>query len=101
MKDIYEQLGALFSAIQPRNERARTWLDRLILRCHTNAKTELNPVGHRASIKGMRFDFQLVRIIQGDDPAQEPLYLQIEDALTKLEGPPRDPGIMHTHPKTD
>jgi hypothetical protein len=44
----------------------------------------------------MRFDFQLVRIIQGEDPAQEDLYGQIEEAFGKLEELGRDAGFSPT-----
>lgn len=39
---------------------------------------------NRASIEGIRFDFQVVLIIQGKD-AQAPIYREIEGIIQELE----------------
>src|SRR5438132_258316 len=35
MRILYELLGNVFTTIEPRNDRARTWLDKLIMRSYT------------------------------------------------------------------
>lgn len=84
MKELYEKLGSVLSSIHPRNERARFWLDKLIIRCHTNSKTDLDKFANAASIEGIRYDFQIVAIIQGNDE-QKGLYREVESILHELE----------------
>ena len=86
MKELYERLAQVLASIEPRNERARNWLDRLILRCQTSAKDDLDVFAHRASIEAIRFDLQPLLIIQGQDEGQKPLYRQVESLLTEMEG---------------
>lgn len=86
MKELYERLAQVLASIEPRNERTRNWLDRLILRCQTSAKDDLDVFAHRASIEAIRFDLQPLLIIQGRDEEQKPLYRQVESLLTKMEG---------------
>lgn len=82
---LYELLGNVLTAIEPRNERARTWLDKLILRCYTNSKLELNPIEQKALVQTFRFEFGVVRDIQGSDLKQKELYDQVEHLLQQLE----------------
>ena len=82
---LYELLGNVLTAIEPRNERARTWLDKLILRCYTNSKLELSPIEQKALVQTFRFEFGVVRDIQGSDLKQKELYDQVEHLLQQLE----------------
>lgn len=84
MNVLYELLGNVLTSIEPRNERALIWLDRLILRCHEIAKVDLNPIASRASIQTMRFDFSSLVLLQGNDPAQKELYDQANHLLKQL-----------------
>lgn len=96
MTVLYELLGNVLAAIEPRNERARTWLDKMILSCHTHSRRELNPILHRATVTRLREEFQFVQITQGKDFKQRELYDQAEHLLTQLEDsaslPFGDPG---------
>ena len=84
MKALYERLAKVLSSIEPRNGRARTWLNKLIIRCHANATTDLDRFANRAAIEGIRFDFQVLLIIQGKD-AQTELYRGAEAIINELE----------------
>lgn len=85
MTVLFELLGNVLTAIEPRNERARTWLDELIFRCYESSKQELNPLGYQATVHALKFDYHTVRIIQGRDIAQKQLYEQADHLLTQLE----------------
>jgi hypothetical protein len=85
MTILYELLGNVLTAIEPRNERARTWLDKALLRAHTNAHARTNPIVGRASLSVLRNDFQFFRVTQGADSRQQPLYDQVEHLLEQLE----------------
>jgi hypothetical protein len=65
MKALYEQLGKVLASIQPRNERARTWLDKLILRCLENSRRDIKHFANAASIQGLSYDFEILMLIQG------------------------------------
>jgi hypothetical protein len=71
--------------IVPRNERARMWLDKLSMHCHSERTGELNPMASRVSYDAMRFELQMVITLQGSDPAQKLLYDQAEHLLKQLE----------------
>ena len=86
MTALYELLGNVLTAIAPRNERARTWLDKGILRAHLNARGTLNPIFGRASVSILRKDFQYFRMAQGEDGKHKELYEQVEHLLEQLEG---------------
>jgi hypothetical protein len=82
--NLDELLGNVLTSIEPRNERALTWLDRIILRCHEISKANLDPVALRASIQAMRFDFASFVLLQGSDPKQKELYDQVNHLLEQL-----------------
>jgi hypothetical protein len=84
MNILYELLGNVLTSIEPRNERARTWLDRIILRFHEISKAELDPIALRASVQAMRFDFASFVMLQGNDPKQKELYDQIYHLLEQM-----------------
>jgi hypothetical protein len=81
---ILELLGNVFTCIEPRNERARVWLDKLILRCHSQSAAEKNQIAQRAIIDGLHFDFQTFLLMQGKDREQKELYDQAQHLLTQL-----------------
>lgn len=85
MRILYEQLAHVLTNIEPCNTLARSWMDRLILRCQTNAKENLDVFAHRACIEAIRFDLQPLLIIQGRDERQKPMYRQVELLPTKME----------------
>lgn len=82
---LFELLGNVLTAIEPRNQRARTWLDKLIFRCYENSRHELTPFARKIAVETLKFDYQTVRIIQGKDLAQKELYEQAEHLLAQLE----------------
>jgi hypothetical protein len=85
--NLYELLGNVLTAIEPRNERALIWLDRIIFRCHEISKADLNPIARRASVQAMRFDFASFLLLQGADPKQKKLYEQANHLLEQLTVP--------------
>ena len=85
MKAQYEKLGAALSSIKPRNERTRTWLDKLIFRCLENSRRDLDRFAHAASIQGLQYDFEIVMLIQGDDPKQKHIYAEVERLLIEMQ----------------
>lgn len=85
MKALYERLADVLVSIEPRNERARAWLDRLVLHCHAGCKANGELSIHRATVGAIRFDFQPLLIIQGRDEAQRPLYQRVEALLNEME----------------
>ena len=85
MKALYERLGNALAAIAPRNERARTWLDKLRMRCHLNSKADLDVIANRASVEGIRFDLQVVMMMQGKEPNQQALFREVEEIVMELE----------------
>jgi hypothetical protein len=82
--NLDDLLANVLTAIEPRNERARIWLDRLILRCHEISKAKLDPIALRASIQAMRFDFASFVMLQGSDRKQKELYDQVNHLLEQL-----------------
>ena len=85
MKVLYERLGTTLSEIKARNQRARTWLDKLIFRCHDDSKRDLDKFAHAASIQSLNHDWEIVMVIQGDDPKQKALYGEVERLLMEIE----------------
>jgi len=85
MKALYERLGNVLAAIQPRNDRARTWLDKMRMRCHLNSKADLDVIASRASVEGIRYDLQVVMMIQGKDARQQALFREVEGIVMELE----------------
>jgi hypothetical protein len=85
VKVLYERLGAVLASIKPRNERARTWLDKLIFQCLENSKKDLDKFANAAAVQALNYDFEIVRLIQGDDLKQKPLYSEVERILMDLE----------------
>jgi hypothetical protein len=85
MKVMYERLETILSEIEARNQRARTWLDKLIFRCHEDCKRDLDRFATAASIQSLNYDFEIVLLIQGDDTRQKPLYSQVERLLMEME----------------
>src|ERR1044071_1239631 len=96
MNAPYDQLGAALSAIRPRNERARTWLNKLILHCLANSRRELDRFANAASLQSLQYDFDILILIQGDDLKQKPLYAEVEKLLMELESslPPAKSGRL-------
>ena len=93
MNAQYEKLRAALSSIRPRNERARTWLDKLILHCLENSRRELDRFAHAASVQALQYDFDILMLIQGDDLKQKPLYVEVEKLLIEMESAvPQDKG---------
>jgi len=84
MSILHELLGNVLAALEPRNERARTWLDRIILLCHEVSKAGLDPIALRASVQVMRFDFASFVLIQGHDAKQKELYGQVYHLLDQM-----------------
>jgi hypothetical protein len=85
MKDFYERLEKTLEGIKPRNERARSWLNKLILRCLENSRQDLDKFANAASIQSLSYDFEIVMLIQGNDEKQKPLYAEIERLLAEME----------------
>src|SRR5688500_941569 len=85
MKVLYERLEKVFASIQPRNERGRTWLNKMILRCLENSRRDLDKFANAASIQSLNYDFEIVLLIQGDDSKQKPLYGEVERLLIEME----------------
>lgn len=85
MKDQYDKLGKVLAAIQPRNERARSWLNKLILRCIENSRQDLDKFANAAAIQSLGYDFEIVTLIQGADTKQKPLYAEIDRLLMEME----------------
>src|SRR5690348_7058073 len=83
--DLYGRLGGVLASIEPRNERARTWLDKLIFRCIENSRRDLDKFAYAASIQSLNYDFEIVLLIQGDDVKQKPLYSEVERILMEME----------------
>lgn len=82
--NLDELLANVLMSIEPRNERARIWLDRIILRCHEISKAHLDPIALRASIQAMRFDFASFVMLQGHDLKQKEFYDQVNHLLEQL-----------------
>jgi hypothetical protein len=85
MRGTYERLGAILAMIKPRNERARTWLDKLIFRCLENSKRDLDKFANAASIQSLSHDWDILMLLQGDDPKQKHLYAEVEKVLIELK----------------
>ena len=85
MNAQYQKLGEALSSIRPRNERARTWLNKLILHCLENYRRELDRFAHAASIQALQYDFDILMLIQGDDLKQKPIYAEVEKLLIEME----------------
>ena len=83
--NLYDLLSNVLTSVVPRNERARAWLDRIIVRSHALAKSQPNPIALRAIVEEMRHDFDLVLVIQGQDPKQREFYDQIQHLLNQIE----------------
>jgi cellulose biosynthesis protein BcsQ len=81
---VLELLGNVLTSIEPRNQRARIWLDKLILRCHFQSAVEQNQIAQRAIIEGLHFDFQTFLLMQGKDGKQKELYDQAQHLLAQL-----------------
>lgn len=93
MNAQYEKLGAVLGSIRPRNERARTWLNKLILHCLENNRRELDGFAHAASVQALQYDFDILMLIQGDDLKQKPIYAEVEKLLIEMESAlPQDKG---------
>ena len=90
MNVLYELLGNVFTAIEPRNERARVWLDKLIVRAYAASKVEQNEIARAATVAGLKNDFELMKITQGRDARQGELYEQVEHLLKQLETSTKD-----------
>ena len=88
MKILYELLGNVFTTIEPRNNRARTWLDKLIMRSYTLSRDDANAFAQRAAVEEMRRDFELVMVMQGNDAKQKELYEQAKHLLEQLSEAP-------------
>jgi hypothetical protein len=84
MNILHDLLGNVLAAVEPRNERARMWLDRITLRCHEISKANLDPIALRASVQAMRFDFSSFVMIQGHDAKQKELYGQVYHLLEQM-----------------
>jgi hypothetical protein len=85
VKELYGRLGSVIESIEPRNERARTWLDKLIFRCLENSRRDLDKFANAASVQSLNYDLEIVLLIQGDDVKQKPLYAEAERLLMELE----------------
>ena len=93
MKAKYKKLGDVLASIEPRNERARTWLDKLKLRCLEDGRRDLDQFASAASVQGLNYDFEIVLLIQGDDIKQKPLYSEVERLLMDMEATVSDSPI--------
>ncbi|HUS36868.1 MAG TPA: hypothetical protein VM680_16095 [Verrucomicrobiae bacterium] len=85
MNAQYDKLGAALGSIRPRNERARTWLNKLLLHCLENSRRELDQFANAASVQALQYDFDILMHIQGDDLKQKPLYAEVEKLLIEME----------------
>src|SRR3954465_8578323 len=83
VKALYEKLGTVISSIHARNEWARLWLDKLVLKCHVHSKSDLDRYANAACIESLRYDFEIVLIIQGSDE-QKALYRELESLIHQL-----------------
>ena len=84
MKVLYELLGNVFTAMEPRNNRARTWLDKLILRSYALSREDATSFAQRAAVEEMRRDFELLMAMQGSDVKQKEFYEQAQHLLKQL-----------------
>lgn len=91
MNAQYEKLGSVLSSIRPRNERARTWLNKLILHCLENSRRELDRFARAASVQALQYDFDILMLIQGDDLTQKPLYAEVEKLLIEMQAATPNP----------
>jgi hypothetical protein len=96
MNTRFERLGVVLSSIRARNERARTWLDKLMLRCLEDSRRDLDKFAHAASVQALQYDFDILMLIQGDDLKQKPLYAEVEKLLIEMESalPPAKGGPL-------
>ena len=71
----------MFSAIEPKNEKARHWRDMLAIRCAWNANRPSKEIQPGVALEGLQFEYYLLQRSQG---APSETFAQIDSVIDQL-----------------